>query len=81
MPNCVQCAVPAGWAVVWDNATWHTATANTSGRDRVGSICGYGAIEARLGPMAVPAAHLAALAAGGALTPVRKAAFGLEQSK
>ena len=48
-PNCVQCVVPAGSMVVWDNSIWHTATSNFSGRDRVGHIAGYGAISARLG--------------------------------
>ena len=41
MPNHVNTCVPAGWAVVMDVSCWHTALANTSGTDRVYSICGY----------------------------------------
>ena len=77
MPNCIQCTVPAGWMVVWDNNLYHTATANTSGRDRVGHICGFGAITERLGPMQMPTKHLAALERQGSLGAWRKAAFGM----
>ena len=49
----MQCSVPAGSMVVWDNSIWHTATSNFSGRDRVGHIAGYGAISARLGRRSV----------------------------
>ena len=41
MPNHVNTAVPGGWAVVMDVSCWHTALANTSGVDRVYTICGY----------------------------------------
>eukprot|EP01051_Picozoa_sp_SAG22_P023150 SAG22_NODE_5842_length_944_cov_2.063905_2_plen_122_part_00 len=78
MPNAVQCSVAAGTAVVWDNALWHCATANLSGRERVGHIAGFGAITDRLGALQIPPRHLATLEAEGRLPAGRKAAFGLE---
>jgi hypothetical protein len=77
MPNAVQCTVPAGTMVVWDNNVWHTATPNTSGRERVGHICGFGAITERLGGMEVPLEHLAVLQREGQMGAWRKAAFGM----
>ena len=40
-PNHVETAVAAGCAVVMDVGCWHCALPNTSGRDRVYTICGY----------------------------------------
>ena len=74
MPNCVPCAVPAGWCVLFDTCCWHVALPNT-GRDRVGTIAGFSAGGT---PMDVPAEHLALLEREGTLTPQRKAALGLE---
>eukprot|EP01051_Picozoa_sp_SAG22_P000360 SAG22_NODE_8_length_37215_cov_120.960351_28_plen_159_part_00 len=75
MPNCVRCAVPAGSMVVFDTCIWHVAVPNTSQRDRVGTICGFGGGSET--PMGIPPADLAVLEADGTLSPNRKAAFGL----
>ena len=34
MPNMFQFAAPAGWALLFDMSTWHTATANVSAECR-----------------------------------------------
>lgn len=75
MPNCVRCCVPAGWAVLFDTASYHVALPNTSQRDRVGTIAGF-SVDAP--PMQIPQHHIEALCHEGTWTARRKAAFGLE---
>ena len=41
MPNYHSFVAPAGSACIFDLATWHTAQANTSGRERENFILGY----------------------------------------
>jgi ectoine hydroxylase-related dioxygenase (phytanoyl-CoA dioxygenase family) len=41
MPQMKKITAPAGTAVIWNVALWHTATANTSPRDRRLIVYGY----------------------------------------
>ena len=75
MPNCVRCAVPAGWCVLFDTCAYHVALPNNSGRDRVGTIAGFSSAGGT--PMDVPAEHLELLERQGTLPPQCKEALGL----
>ena len=80
-PNHVETAVAAGSAVVMDVGCWHCALPNTSGRDRVYTICGYVRREGE-GPR--PTGELTAaherLDQAGLLPTSRKRALGLGTS-
>lgn len=41
MPNCFEAALPAGCAIAFDSAIWHTTFANRSGHDRRGAHFTY----------------------------------------
>ena len=81
MPNHVNTCVPAGWAVVMDVSCWHTALANTSGTDRVYTICGYTrAVGEGSRPTRQPSAVHRRLEDAGLLPVSRKRVLGLELS-
>eukprot|EP01047_Picozoa_sp_COSAG01_P055561 COSAG01_NODE_6200_length_3797_cov_318.655760_4_plen_285_part_00 len=80
MPNHVLCApVPAGTALCFDTASWHTGMPNTSGEDRRGVILGYRSSQtASVGhACGVSDSTLRRLDARGLLPVVRRRLMGL----
>jgi hypothetical protein len=74
MPNAVPFAVPAGTAVVFDTAVWHTALDNTSSRARQSVILGYNTVVPRrcTGELISPRMLEALEAAGRLQSPTRR---------
>jgi ectoine hydroxylase-related dioxygenase (phytanoyl-CoA dioxygenase family) len=79
MPNCYEAALPAGSAVAFDAAIWHTAFANRSGHDRRGAhfnYCSSGARDFDAQPK-LSEATLRRLEAEGKLGVERREILGL----
>ena len=74
MPTAVPFAVPAGTAVLFDTACWHTAMDNTSSCARQSVILGYNTVVPRrcTGELIPPRLLKALEAAGRLRSPTRR---------